>query len=64
MSGSALAVERKRLNMNGDAFGAYLAELLGRARPYNRHEVSAWETGLRPVPDRVERALLQARLSE
>ena len=58
-----LRAERDARGLGGAAFGAFLAECLGRPRPYDRREISAWETGDREIPEAVERVLLRLRLA-
>lgn len=58
-----LKMERESRAMSGAQFGAFLAEKLGRQRPYDRREVSAWETGRQPIPEAVERVLLALALA-
>jgi hypothetical protein len=62
MSTAELRAERESREMTGEEFGAYLAKALGRRRPYDRREVSAWESGAREIPEAVERVLLRLRL--
>jgi hypothetical protein len=62
MSAEELRQERDTREMTGDEFGAFLAKALGRRRAYDRREVSAWESGARPIPEAVERVLLRLRL--
>ena len=62
-SGRRQRAAREARGQTGAEFGAYLANVLGRARPYDRREVSAWETGATPIPEAVERALLRLELN-
>ncbi len=62
MTAAELRKERASREMTGDEFGAFLAKALGRARPYGRRELSAWESRVRAIPEAVERVLLRLRL--
>lgn len=61
MSGADLAAIRVERNETGEAFGAYLAKIAGHHRAYSRQEVWGWESELRPIPAKIELALLKAR---
>lgn len=62
MTARELYRERERREMTGSEFGIFLASALGRERPYDRREVSAWESGIRDIPEAVERVLLRLRI--
>jgi len=64
LTGAQLRKERERLDMTGEAFGEYLAELTGNPRAYTRAEVSNWETEARPFPAHLELALVRRQLEE
>lgn len=61
MSGAALAAIRVERDETGEAFGAHLAQITGHHRPYSRQEVWGWESELRPIPAKIELALIKAK---
>lgn len=50
---SAEQLREIRGDRSAQEFGEFLAELMGKERPYTAQEVWNWENGLRPVPQRV-----------
>ncbi len=63
MTGDELKSERLARSMTQAVFGAWLGLLLG-GKPYAQPRVHHWERGLRPVPARIELALLKERLKD
>lgn len=64
MTAGELAAWRAALGQGRTEFGRWLAQRLGRARPYSATDVGAWEreTGhTRAVPAKIEVAFLQWR---
>lgn len=62
MTKRELADFRRDLEMQQADFGQWLAEQLGKKRPYTNTEVSNWETGVRSVPYAVQAAVYKAKL--
>ena len=50
---SAEQLKEIRGERSAQEFGEFLADLMGKDRPYTAQEIWNWENGLRPVPQRV-----------
>lgn len=64
LPGERLKEWREGAGMTQGEFGAYLAALLGRARAYDRREVSLIERGARVIPEAIQRVYWQMRAEE